>query len=606
MNAPRDAWGELEIDPTRDLVAVKRAYARRLKVTRPDDDPDAFQRLRAAYDFACSWAAQAPAPAAGSTPSFAIRQVVVPTLQRRPASLASSAVTARSSVDEVEPADTIARRALLDRFLTGEAIAAGETESPGFVDELRHAVDEVPLGMRDHVSLRAAVLVAREFGVPDTLVVALDDIFGWSTDYRHLRNLAPSDLGAFATRLDGVRRRAGHRRWVEALTHARYDGTDDAGRVRLLQSLLERSSLGQARLYAALASSRILLAWDMLAAPLNVTDPRMPAEGSRLIARMRQWRLVALFALLGAPWLIEEQDPGRGLWYACCFGLGAAFAWVLIHLFDGFFQEVSVRCFEPLGKRSRLSRFGPRTRTVILGVALIGLGSTLFRWLPSRPEPNPLILFALVMAAWFALVSSPRPRAFAVLLLVALGMVEGSMLGWTAPDLSDLEALCAVAMPGFVVAAIGISFLDYAPGFSQRFVDQPVGTIVDAFEGLGLGRFLGMPLAVLALVMLSPLLVLLPPRHQSIGVAHATGLLALVLQFGVVLQASAWMDGTSGSIGKFGVVGAFLWRAASILLPLLVIWFASIGVRGAQALTDRVAFFLARKAVLRESRRRLV
>lgn len=51
-NATRGLWDILGTEPTGDERALKRAYAKRLKVTRPEDDPAAFQELRDAYEYA--------------------------------------------------------------------------------------------------------------------------------------------------------------------------------------------------------------------------------------------------------------------------------------------------------------------------------------------------------------------------------------------------------------------------------------------------------------------------------------------------------------------------------------------------------------------------
>lgn len=47
-----NVWQELGIAPTRDLRAIKRAYATRLRQVHPEEDAEGFQRLRAAYESA--------------------------------------------------------------------------------------------------------------------------------------------------------------------------------------------------------------------------------------------------------------------------------------------------------------------------------------------------------------------------------------------------------------------------------------------------------------------------------------------------------------------------------------------------------------------------
>ena len=63
-------WTALGLEPTKDVSAIKRAYAEKAKICHPEEDPEGFLQLRQAYQAALGWAGDGETPPAAGPEAF--------------------------------------------------------------------------------------------------------------------------------------------------------------------------------------------------------------------------------------------------------------------------------------------------------------------------------------------------------------------------------------------------------------------------------------------------------------------------------------------------------------------------------------------------------
>jgi hypothetical protein len=147
-------WDILEIAPTTDETAIRRAYAALLKRVRPDDDPEGFRRLRGAYEAALrGTATRAPPPP---------KQPVEPAATPVPAGETSAAPVAPSAEQRVA---ALIRRGDLQEAGTLLLTARGE--------------NTLALAPWMRLSDMLAARLAQDTAIPASQVERIATAFGW-------------------------------------------------------------------------------------------------------------------------------------------------------------------------------------------------------------------------------------------------------------------------------------------------------------------------------------------------------------------------------------------------------------------------------------------
>lgn len=414
-------WALLGIEPTTELGAIKKAYALKLKVTRPDDDAEAYQALRGAYERAQQWLKwqqqEAAEPAFTEAPAAPAEPPVptttpMPALAEAPAPAPAQADVAPAAPSEPlpPPQPVVQPRHLIDELAlrwrrSGESALLHEWASA------RRELDQQPLSRQVEFSAAFAEWVLATPELPDDFLNALNHHFGWLDDFRTERL-----LGA-------------------PLAHALHEALD--GRLR---------------------PAPVPEPVRELAAPLLALDRLRRAGGAwwrlQLILLLLHPTLVRAQNLLGAQWLHQlgldqeaqrwaGESVKRGQWLRVAVASTLCWAVGLLILDDGIVAAAST-----LGW---LVATGGVMLAGLFGGALIGVGPTLTsgqrrlslpldRWRRHRSQPW-LGLAWLLFAAWLAYLdgqpnSGPAGSALSLLPDWAYGYaawsfgIAGLVLAW--------------------------------------------------------------------------------------------------------------------------------------------------------------------------------
>ncbi|OWQ44184.1 hypothetical protein CDL60_25850 [Roseateles noduli] len=351
--------------PSTDLGEIKRAYAKTLRKTRPDDDAQAYQALREAYDRLVAharWQLEhgSTAIAAVETDADAAKDADTD---------GATTIEPAPSSDDVVPAPPAQA---LPNWRTPEELRdwvltlrqRGHPAMKGGLPELRAALDDQPLDLHARASIVFAdLLLELQADLTPTLVEFLREHFGWDDDFRAQRVLGHLRMTALSELLRGIPRPV-----TDPVLLREYGPT---ARLAKLASSGNVENKTRA-LQAALLMGHALLLHLQRAGPWLLrrlgVEPSDSIALDKLTSRVLTYQLAFLAFIAFVMASATDRDLGDALGAAALAPLAAVIAMVLSH-----WAQVALGVVRNL-LGSPLARFAPESwarRWPWIGVALM-------------------------------------------------------------------------------------------------------------------------------------------------------------------------------------------------------------------------------------------
>lgn len=232
-----EVWSRLGIAPTRDEREIRKAYAGQLRKNRPDDDAEAFQKLRQAYERAL-WLAQAgvddasfsPSPVADVADADDVEPTSVPETEGKESVSRLEPAPAEVPAPDLETAPALAEAAesapekASSRFAhTPPRLWISSVDlwmRSGNADAAARSLDQIlkqdlSLAAAEELEQELARWLAKQEEPPLALVKAVAERFDWLRRANKIQEQLPAEALPLIGRL---RREAAKAAWEPAVT----------------------------------------------------------------------------------------------------------------------------------------------------------------------------------------------------------------------------------------------------------------------------------------------------------------------------------------------------------------------------------------------------